>query len=190
MAEYGFEAMRGHNLKTLQGPASALFAFAKQSARINDGIETDPNNRTLSDCWPQQESGCGHDAERSFRSDQQLLEIETAIVLLQWHKRVENAAIGHHRFDAQYLGSHRSVAQHLSASGIGRYQAAHGRGSFPSQSEREAELLGFGGFVQCLEYDTGLAHDLPGPRIHLPDAVHPAHGQKQYLSALVRCRAA
>ena len=118
----------------------------------------------------------GDDAQRAFRADQQLLQIEAAVVLLERGQRGIDAAVGQHRFQPQHQRPHRAVAQHLSAAGIGRDQPADRRRALAAQRQRKAQACGSRRLVQVLQDHPRLAGDLAAPR-------HRARGSRSSAAA-------
>ena len=66
------------------------------------------------------ETQCGgrNNSKSPFRTDQQLFEIETAIVFLERDEVRENGTIRQHTLQAENLRTHGTVAQDLRAPGI------------------------------------------------------------------------
>jgi hypothetical protein len=121
----------------------------------------------------------GDDPQRALRTDQQLLEVEAAVVLLQRGQRREHRPVGEHRLDPEHQRAHRAVAQHLVAAGIGRNQPADGRRTLAAQRQRKAQALRGGGLVQALEHHPCLADRLPRRHVERADPVQPPQGKQQ-----------
>ena len=118
------QAVLRDDFEPLQLIARLCLKVEEQFSRIQDAGKARPHHGAAPDFGQQAQGGRSHNPQRAFRSDQQLLQIEPAIVLLQRGQRIEDLAIGQHRLQSGDLRAHCPVAQHLRAPGIGRNQPA------------------------------------------------------------------
>ena len=178
MVQHRAKAVRRHDLEAFQRIACPFLAMQQQLARMLEGREARPDYPPAAD-FGEQPQGCGgHDAKRALGTDQQLLEIESAIVLLERRERVEHAAVGHHRLQSEHLRTHRAVAQHLCAAGIRRDKAADGCRSLAAKGQGKAQAVFFRQLVQVLQDEPGLACHLHGVGIDFAHRVHPAQREQ------------
>ena len=68
--------------------------------------------------------GAGDDAERAFRADEDLFQVDAGVVLLEDVEAAHHGAVGEHDFEAAHLLAHVAVAEHLHPAGIGGDHAA------------------------------------------------------------------
>ena len=96
---------------------SELHHRSRGTAGNNEGDKLSRQRKKL------ERSGGDH-PERTFRSDEQILEVVTAVVLAQRAKQVERVPICEDDFEAKHQIAHVSIAQHGGAAGVGRQVAA------------------------------------------------------------------
>ena len=183
--EHGGKRMSWNDLETFQQIACMGLAMEQQLARLPDRAEPCPQHAPPPDFGKQAQGRGGDDSQRPFRTDQELFEVEPAIVFLERCERVEHAAIGHDRLQSQHLRAHRSVAQHLCPARIGRDEAAHGSRSLAAQCQRKAQALHLDGVVEGLKHYARIAHDLPRLGVERADRVHSPHAEEQGRAAVI-----
>jgi len=110
MLDDRFQTGIGNDLEAFQRIARCILAMQQQRAGRLQRSHARPDDDSLGDGRNQLQGGGGDDPERAFRADQQLLEIEAAVVLLERSQHGKDAAVGKHRFDAQDQRAHRTVA--------------------------------------------------------------------------------
>ncbi len=118
-----FQRRLRHHLEAFQRVAGSILAVQQQAAGGPEVRHACPDHPPLLDCRRQLQSGGGDDPQRAFRADQQLLEVESAIVLFERDQRIERAAIGKHGLQPHHLRPHGTVPQHLGSPGIGGNKA-------------------------------------------------------------------
>src|SRR5262249_38902470 len=80
--------------------------------------------------------GRSDDAERAFRSDEDLLQVVAGVVLAQAAQAVPYLAGGKYHLEAKRQIARVAIAQHLCAAGVGREVAADGCRAFRGETER------------------------------------------------------
>ena len=188
VVQHGLQRMARHDFETFQQVSCQPFGMEQQGAGIAHMAKACPQHGAVGQRGQQAQGGPGDDAQGAFRADQQLLEVETAVVLLERHQCIENGTIGQDSLKAQNLRSHRSVAQHLRAAGIGRDQPADRGRTLAAQRERKAQAAGLDGLMQGLQDDASLAGRLTGIGINAGDPVHSSQRKDDGATALVRRR--
>ena len=94
MGQHGRQAVAGHHLEALERAPGAAFGMQQQGARILDRGEPGPQHRPVSQRREETQGRRGDDAQRALRSDQQLLQVEAAVVFLERGERIEHRSVG------------------------------------------------------------------------------------------------
>ena len=119
----------------------------------------------------------GDDAERAFRSHEQMLEIVAGVVLLQLAEVGQEPAVGQRDFDAEHEIARRAVGNRGSAAGIGGEIAADRRRAFRRKRQGKEPV----GTARCFLRGEKRRAGLDGQRIRrgvdLADLVETAQRQ-------------
>ena len=172
-----------HHLEALQRLAYPRLAMNQQGAGGVNCRHARPHHRAPGNSWHQPQRGRRDDAQRAFRSDQHLLQVEAAIVLFQRGEGGKNTAIGQHRLQPQNLCAHRPVAQHLRAAGIGADEAPDRRHALAAQREGKAQARRRCRLVQIMQHHACAAGDLAGILIHRANGLQPPQRDQQRCAA-------
>ena len=134
------EAQRliGDHLEPLDTVTQLRLDQAQQRQRIGRGGDADPADRAGGNGGDQSQRRRRDDAQRPFRTDQQLLDVIAAIVFLQRIQPIEDAPVRQHRLHPLDQRAHRAVAQYLRAACVGGHQPADRRRSLGTQAKRKA----------------------------------------------------
>jgi hypothetical protein len=98
--------------------------------------------------WRKELEHCGgDDAERTFSTDEQLLQIVAGIVLAERTQSVKDAPIRQHDFQPEHEVAHGPVAQHCGSAGIGGNVTTDLAASFGAEAQREQTPGFFGRFL-------------------------------------------
>ena len=189
MRQHRRQRFGGQDLETLQRLGRRLEPAQQRQRRLRIARRR-PGGRTCGGQRHQPQCRCGDDPQRPFRTDQQLRQVVTPIVLLQCGKPVMHAAVRQHRLDARDQPAHRPEAQHLRAARIGRDEAPDGRIALRPQRQRKAPPLRKRRIVQVGQDHPRLGDGEPRRRIDAPHPVHPAQRQDQRRSVGGRRRPA
>ena len=117
-------AMRGRSSKVVTASPERLAQPAQQRERGRGRIERGEGGRDGGGARKQPERCRGHDAERAFGADEELLQVVAGVVLAQRRQLVEHAPVRQHDLEAEHERAHHAVAQHRRAAGVRRDDAA------------------------------------------------------------------
>ncbi len=122
---------------------------------------------------PEAQDGPGHDPQRPFGPQKELLQIETGVVLDERAHGRHHRPVCQHGFEAEDYVAHHPVAEDAQAARIGRYGAAHRRRAAGPQIEGK-EQAGIPGRI-LHRFDGGAAarHHRHGQGIGRLDGRHP-----------------
>ena len=171
MAQHQFDAQARHQLEAGEVAPRALRSDAEEAERRFDRGQADEGDLDRARARYEPQHRRGDHAQRAFGADEQVLQIVAGVVLLQLVEIVEDAPVGEHHLDAQYMGPRDAVSERLGAAGIGRKVAADGAGSFRRQQLRVEAIDRGGRLARALQGDAGLAGDGVRRRVDLADAV-------------------
>jgi hypothetical protein len=169
--------------------SGALLQSAQHGQGVGGAGKAEPGDGAAADRRYQPQRCGGDNAQRPFRTDQQLVEIVAAIVFLEARKPVVDGAVGQHRFHALHQRAHGPEAQHLGAAGVGGDEAADGAAAARAQGQREtpADLVRRG--VQIGEDHPSLGDGHAGLSVQHADFGHPPQRQEQRRAIFRRRRA-
>ena len=133
--------------------------------------------------------GCGDDAERAFRADEQIAQVVARVVLAQRLETFEHAAVGQHDFESEHEVAHHAVAQDRGAAGVGRQVAAELARAFRAEAHREQPIDRRRCRLDLGEHATGFGDHRVVRRIERADAPHARERQHDLRAVGARRRA-
>ena len=113
-----------------------------------------------------------NEAERAFRPNEHLLQIEAGIIFEQIEHRRDHAAVGQHDLQSEQLIAHHAVAQYPDAARIGRDVAADGAGAAGAEVERKIQPGVAGRLLRLLQNRAGLQGHAASRDVDRLDSVH------------------
>lgn len=117
----------------------------------------------------QLQHGRGHDAQGAFGADEQVLQVETRIVLAQGGQAVPDRSVGQHDLQAQDVVARIAVAQHAGAARVGGDGAADLARTFRAQADGVQAALFRRGLLHRGQHAAGFDfHRIVG-RVHAAD---------------------
>jgi hypothetical protein len=119
------------------------------------------------------ERGRGDDAERSFRTDEEIAQVVTGVVLFELVEVVHDAPIGQHHFEAERMRTCDAMGERSRAARIGRKVTADGAASLRGQELRVETVHVRRRLPRLLQCAAGFDNDRVGHRIDFADFVHP-----------------
>ncbi len=120
--------------------------------------------------------GACDNAERAFRTDEEMLQVIASIVLPQPGKAVPDRAIGQHHLEPEHEITRVAITQNRRAAGIGRDVPANGAGAFRAERERIEKTRRTRSQLHIGQHSTRFHSDRGIDRINRRDALHAAQG--------------
>ncbi len=134
MPQHKSQAVVGNDLEPFDAVAQCRFGQAKQAQRLFGAVDARPAHRARGDGGHEAQRRGGDDAKGPLRTDQQLLDVIAAIVLLERVQPVEDTAVGQHRLQPIDQRAHRAMTQHLRPASIGGHKPPDRCGAFCAQA--------------------------------------------------------
>ncbi len=121
----------------------------------------------------QPECQLGDDSQRSFRSDEEVLQVVPGIVLDQGAKPVPDPSIRQHNFHSEHLVACRAISKDVQTATICGDRAADGGSAACAPVRSENQFVFRHGFLQRLHDAPRLDGHSAALRVYFKNAVHP-----------------
>ncbi len=184
------DALHVDELEGGEGTAERVAHQAEERQRGGRRGHGDPRGRGLAGRGEQAQAGGGDDGEGAFGADDQVAEVIPHVVLHQAPHALEDAAVGHHRLDAEAEVAGIAVAQHADPAGIGAEQAADAGRALGGERQREEAPGVAGGGLDVGEDAAGLGDEKVVGEVEVADAVQPLDGEQDRQRAVLEDLAA
>ena len=152
------EGKRRHELEGRHQVTAVTARLAEQLDGIVERGKPEKRCRHLVRIWRKLHGHGRDDAQGAFGADEQLLQVDPAIVLPKRRQSVEDAAVRQDHFQTEDQLARHPVSQHVDAAGIGGDVAAYAAGALGAERQREEHalfghrVLEFGQDAACLDH--------------------------------------
>ena len=183
MIDDDVEAEARHEFKRLHIGAGKRLGEIEQFQRFVRRVQADEGRVHFSGARIELHHRGGDDAERTFRSHEQMFQVVAGVVLLQLRQIGQHAAIGEYDFEAGDEIARIAIGEHRRAAGIGGEIAADGAGAFRRQRQRKQSAGLLRRFLHGKQRQARFHRHGHGGLIGLAHLVHALQGQNHFVLA-------